>query len=233
MKQDANTTIGVEILVPVKVDPADRPRLERALIDFVFAPDRVRPELHDALRERGVDVKQLAQLCQPRRLGVCPAPEALQFIPSEHLMQLARERGIDLTGGGRVALSFDHDAYAGGEAAPDRLEIRLSLPEGLGDADETVADVVRALFGDCELSSDARDYLRAHGVDLDELADENSHRLDGGRIPPTTRAEAGVARILAERGLTTDRLGTFNVASIRDTHEPTRDDIGWSRVTCC
>jgi hypothetical protein len=235
----SNTDLQVTIHVPVDVEEPERERFESALVAFIFGRDHIRSELAEPLAARGVDVRQVARLAAQQPLGVCPTANALEFVPTERVAQVAAEHGVDLTAGGRVFVVFDYDAYADGKAPDDQLQIELGLRGGIGEAlddpEEFTADVVRALFGDCQLSVAAQDYLRAHGVDLVEIAAEHRDKLEDGRIPATTRVSPQVAAILNARGFETDRFGRFAVKTIRDveTIEPQGSDLAWSKTTCC
>ena len=239
MKTSNATNLQVTIQVPVEVEEPERAAFERALVEFLFGRDHIRAELAGPLAERGVDVNQVARLADGQALGVCPTPDALEFVPSERVARAAREYGVDLTSGGRVFLSFDYDS-AKGEGSGDALRIELGLSGGFAGRvdDEFTRDVVHALFGDCQLSPQAQDYLRAHGVDLSEVASENADLLRGGEVPPTTRVSPQIAKILDARGFATDRFGRFDVTTIRDlepegTIDPDSAGISWSKATCC
>lgn len=229
--------------MPVRVPEEERERFESAMIDFLFGYDRLRPDLEEAVSKRGVDTKRLASLCAPEPLGVCPTPGAREFIPPPALTRLAAERGFTFTRGGRVFVHFNYEHHAEGRAAPEQtLEVNLGLPPGFVGAEEARSDVVgevtRALFGDCQLPARAQDYLRAHGVDVVELATE-SRAGPGEAVPPTTRVRPGVEQVLNELGFRIDRHGQFAVNSIRDLarlskagDDPWTKTI-WSKTTCC
>jgi hypothetical protein len=236
--------IEVQVVVPAKVKEADREKFEAVMLDFLFGHDRIRPELSAALEKHGVCVNTLAKLSEPETLGVCPTPDTLEFVPGPNMMSLAKRNGLDLTAGGRVFVTFDYEARAAG-ASDNVLYVNLGLPsafakEGATIQKDTLGEVTRALFGDCQLSARAQDYLRAHGVDLVEFAADNKALLDGGQIPVTSRVRPETAKVLDELGINTDRLGQIEVGSIHDI----RDSIGsladdpwtktvWSRTTCC
>ena len=227
--------IQVEVLVPVAVPDDERARFEQAMVLFVFGPDRVRPELREDLAASGVDFNQLAELSQSPRLGICPSPGALEFVPSSSLVEVCRRHGIDLTTGGSVVVSFDYDAYTSGRPPADQLEITLDLPGGVRDdvtSQDATADVVRALFGDCQLAAPAQAYLRAHGVDLTEVAARNVDRLGGADVPFTSRVSPEVHAYLAERGFALDQFGQFGVRSVGE-RATVRARSAWSKTTCC
>ncbi len=206
-----SASFHVEVVVPALVPEKERATFERAMVAFLFGHDRVRPELEPALKARGVDIKRLASLSGPEPLGVCPSPGALEFVPSPRLAKVASDKGINLTNGGKVNLTFNYDKYAHKASTEKALEINLSLPGSFAKAgsvsDDDVNDVSRALFGDCQLSQRAQNYLLAHGVDLVEIAATHKAELRNGMLPPTTRVRPEVAQILGSQGFNTDIIG--------------------------
>jgi hypothetical protein len=171
-----------------------------------------------------------------QRLGVCPTPGALEFVPGERLAEICSRHGLNLSAGGYVVVVFDYEAYEGKTAPGDRLEIRLRLPDAvLADAAgsaEVTADVVRALFGDCQLPEPVRAYLRTIGVDLQAIAGRNAGRLGGPDVPVTSRVSPRVHRYLSERGFNLDQFGRFEVASMDRTTLPD-SAVAWEKTTCC
>ncbi|GAA1030060.1 hypothetical protein GCM10009557_20770 [Virgisporangium ochraceum] len=125
---ETNNVIHVEVLVPVDVPEAERAKFEQAMVSFMFGADRVREELRADLAAAGVDFNHLATLSQHPRIGVCPSPGALEFLPSDHLVDVCKRNGIDLTAGGSVTVSFDYTAYGDNHRATDSLEVNLALP---------------------------------------------------------------------------------------------------------
>jgi hypothetical protein len=237
---EATNVIQIEVLVPVSIPDQERARFEQAMVAFIFGADRVRPELREDLAAAGVDFNHLAALSQNPRIGVCPSPGALEFIPSDHLVEVCKRHGIDLTSGGSVLVGFTYDAYTDSPAPSDQLEVNLKLPGAVrleaADASDLTADIVRALFGDCQLAATAQAYLRAHGVDLTEVAARNVDRLGGSEVPFTTRVNPDVHRYLSERGFNIDQFGRFGVNSIDqigDQIGTLPDGLAWSKTTCC
>lgn len=230
--------IIVEVKVPVKIAPEDRCEFERAITTFMFGYDRVRPELHAALKKHGVDINQLASLSAPENISVCPTPNALEFIPSEQLIKIGKKHGTDFTKGGELMVSFDYDAVGECEFTGETLDLRLGLPDGFKDiSDDEIGNITRVLFGDCQLAKKAQDYLRTHGVDLVEIAAEKSMALQDGKVPPTSRVRPEVAETLDRFGLNTDRLGQINIGSSEDLNT-LMEGIGdprvmWKKTTCC
>lgn len=230
--EPASPTDGlvVEVLLPLDVDEAERAEFEQAMVSFMFGSDRIRPELREDLQAAGIDFNQLAALSRKPDIGVCPSPGATEFIPTQHLVQVCREHGIPLTEGGTVHLAFRY-----GQSSPgDTLQVRLGLPGALGRAaedDDTAADVVRALFGDCQLAEPAQAYLRAHGVDVTEVAARNVERLGGPEVPFTSRVSPRVHDYLNRRGFNVDQFGRFDVTGVLDPGD--RIGIAWTKTTCC
>lgn len=235
---DAATTnvIQIEVLVPVAVADQDRPRFEQAMVDFLFGSDQVRPELREELGRAGVDLNSLAALCQPARLGVCPTAGALEFVPSQKLMTVCKRHGIDLTAGGVVMVAFGYDAYASKPKPPDRLEVNLLVPDAVmgdvGKSAELMADISEALFGDCALPPAAQAYLRAHGVDLADVAARSVDRLGGPDVPFTSRVSPLVHKYLTEKGFNVDQYGRFEVSEVGRAGLPD-GGLMWEKTTCC
>lgn len=235
---DVETTnvIQIEVLVPIAVADKDRARFEQAMVDFLFGSDQVRPELREALAKTGVDFNHLAALSQPPQLGVCPSAGAQEFIPSEKLVMVCKRHGIDLTAGGSVMVGFSYDAYASKPTPLDRLEVNLQLPEAVdgivADSAELTADITEALFGDCELAAPAQAYLRAHGVDLKEIAARNVERLGGPKVPFTSRVSPQVHRYLVGKGFNVDQYGRFEVNTVGHVVPPD-GGLMWEKATCC
>ncbi len=229
--------IQIEVLVPARVDREACERVEDMMIDFMFGSDRVRPELREDLSAAGVDFNHLAELSQNPRIGVCPSPGAREFIPSEHLVRVCAAHGIDLTSGGSVIVTFNYDAYADETEPTDQLEVNLTLPAGVGgevtESADLVADIVRALFGDCQLPAPAQAYLRTHGVDLTEVVARNVDRLGGPDKPFTSRVSPEVHRLLTEAGFALDQFGQFSVKSVTESASLARSCGAWSKTTCC
>lgn len=242
----SNNSIEVEIVVPAAVKVDDRERFEALMVEFLFGHDRVRPELEEPLKRRGVDLKRLASLSEGQSLGVCPTPGAHEFIPTPELARWGGRHGVDFTGGGRVYVTFDYEKGRATSGEDRTLRINLGLPPALeklaqGDAVEVLGGVTRALFGDCDLSAPAQDYLRAFGIDLVDFAAQNAKLLDGGRMPATTRVRPAVAELLNASGFSVDRIGSIEVDAIRGLSgrvgaladaDPWTKAI-WSKATCC
>jgi len=230
-----SSSFHVEVVVPAKVPEKERPAFEQAMVAFLFGHDRIRSELEPALKARGVDIKRLASLSGPEPLGVCPVPGALEFIPTPRLAKLALEKGISLTDGGRIHLSFNYEKYAHRASTEKALEVNLGLPDAFAKEDsiseDDVSGVTRALFGDCQLAQRAQAYLLAHGVDLVEIAATHKAELRNGMIPPTTRVRPEVAQILQAHGFNTDTIGQLKVKG--NITALVKDDAAWSKTTCC
>jgi hypothetical protein len=234
-----NDVIQIEVLVPVEISVQERPAFEQAMVDFLFGADRVRPELREALAAEGVDFNHLAALSEYSLIGVCPYPGALEFIPSYRVVEACKGRGIDLTSGGSVQVEFSYDAFVNKPSPSDELLINLKLPESLAsvasESSEFAADIIEALFGDCQLAEPARDYLRAHGVELKELAARNVDRLGGAGVPFTSRVTPQVHRYLMEKGFNVNQIGRFGVNAV-DGVSPLSGGAGgvsWTKATCC
>lgn len=236
--RDALNHVVVEVSVPIPVPKAQRPEFEKAMVNFLFGHDRLRPELEGVVQKRGVNIDKLATLSVPDRLGLCPTEDALEFVPSRALADLAKKLGISLVAGGSLSVRFDYDTSSTSDSSRRSIEIRLGLPETLTNDDtfssETLGDIAEALFGGCELTAKAAAYLRAHGIELDTLASENAEILNGGEIPPTTRVDPKTAEALSAVGFRTDLLGLMDVRTIRDVAGEGKEvRMQWSRRTCC
>ncbi|MFE6051812.1 hypothetical protein ACFQ6N_13725 [Kitasatospora sp. NPDC056446] len=231
---EATNVIQIIVFVPVSIPDDQRSTFEQALGQFLFGFDRVRPELREPLAAVGVDFNHLALLSQKPQIGVCPSPGALEFIPSDAVAEVCRRHGIELTSGGTVQVGFTYDTYGDSRTPPsDALEIKLKLPrvvyQEASDSPGLVADIVEALFGDCQLAEPARAYLRAHGVNLTEIAAHNVKRLGGPNVPFTSRVSPEVHSYLAETGFNLDQFGRFDVKSVAQVNA----GVSWTKATCC
>jgi hypothetical protein len=234
---EAPNIIQIEVLVPVSMSDQERAPFEQAMVAFMFGADHVRPELREDLAAAGVDFNHLAELSQNPRIGVCPTPGALEFIPSDHLVQVCKQHGIDLTSGGSVVVGFTYGAYADRQPPSDQLEVNLKLPRAVHrdavDSPELTADIVRALFGDCQLAAPAQAYLRAHGVDLTDIAARNVDRLGGPEVPFTSRVSPRIHRYLVEKGFDVEQFGRFTVNAVDQLGTLDEAGLAWSKTTCC
>lgn len=233
-RTEVTNVIQIIVFVPISIPVDERATFEQALGEFLFGFDRVRPELQEDLTAAGVDINHLAMLSRNPQIGVCPSPGALEFVPTDHLAEVCKRHGIDLTSGGSVQLGFKYDTYHGGGQPPsDALEIKLKLPRVvLQEAEassDLVEDIVRALFGDCQLAEPAKAYLRAHGVDLKEVAARNVDRLGGPKVPFTSRVNPEVHSYLSEQGFNVDQLGRFDVNAMAVVNA----GVSWTKATCC
>ncbi|WP_042433372.1 hypothetical protein [Streptacidiphilus anmyonensis] len=231
---NATNVIQIIVYVPVNIPDDQRSTFEQKVGDFLFGSDRVRPELREALEAEGVDFNHLALLSQQPAIGLCPSPGALEFVPSERVAEVCQRHGIDLTSGGSVQVGFKYDVYDGDRNPPsDALEIMLKLPrivhQEASDSAELVADIVRALFGDCQLAAPAQAYLRAHGINLTEIAARNVDRLGGADVPFTSRVSPEVHSYLSERGFNLDQMGRFDVNAVAVVNA----GVTWTKATCC
>lgn len=230
---EITNVIQIEVLVPVEVPIAERSVFEQAMVEFIFGADRVRPELNEALTAAGVDVNHLAALSQTPVVGVCPSPGALEFIPSQRVVEVCKSSGIDLTSGGSVQVGFSYEAFVDKPAPSDELLIDLKLPHSVvstaSESPEMVADIVEALFGDCQLAAPAQAYLRAHGIELTELAAHNVDRLGGPEVPFTSRVNPDVHRYLEENGINVNQVGRMGVNSTAAIN----GGVTWTKATCC
>jgi hypothetical protein len=208
--------IVVQVLVPRDVPPQDRAGFESAAVEFLFGIDRPRPELNDELKKRGIDLNGLAAASRRQRLGVSPEVEALEFIPSPALARHATAAGISLTSGGSVEIEFEYDQLSKMDYPSNTLFVNLKLPRQAAQkiSDELTGDIVRSLFGDCELPRGAQAYLNAHGVDLNEVAQKAGGGIKAGTIPPTTRVGTAAAERLKGGGLDVDQFGKIQVKSV-------------------
>ncbi|WP_042389787.1 hypothetical protein [Streptacidiphilus melanogenes] len=231
---NATNVIQIIVYVPVNIPDDQRSTFEQKVGDFLFGSDRVRPELREDLEAAGVDFNHLALLSQKPAIGLCPSPGALEFVPSERVAEVCKRHGIDLTSGGSVQVGFKYNVYDNDRKAPaDALEIMLKLPRAVyqeaSDSAELVADVVQALFGDCQLAAPAQAYLRAHGIDLTEIAARNVDRLGGADVPFTSRVSPEVHSYLSERGFNLDQMGRFDVNAVAVVNA----GVTWTKATCC
>lgn len=237
-----SSTIVIEVLIPGEIPEDRRAKFESAVLQFLFGADRLRPELAEAVREHGADPNHLAFLSAREKIGVCPDPDAHEFIPGPILSRLAAERGLSFTRGGSVCIEFSYDSKF--RHAPNTLTVNLRLAPGLATeiTREATAELVGSLFGDCQLSVRAQEYLRAHGIDLVELAAEHHKVLRMGHLPPTTRVRPEVAALLNEHGFNVDQFGRLEVSTIDDLREtdmldeagmPQGPRMQWTKTTCC
>ena len=234
VKADEKHTITLEVRVPIAVDEGKRAKFEDAMTNFILGHDRIRPELHDALVERGVDIKRLNELSTPEKLGVCRSKDAMEFIPTPELVGIGNRAGIDFRAGGKLNIEFD---YSNSNASStDVLEMKLQLPSSIeGVASGQVGNIMRSLFGDCHLSVRAQDYLLAHGIDIADLAAQNIASLGNGSVPPTARVDKSVADTLDQFGLNTARLGKIQVTAMAGDEAPLNANppMAWRKTTCC
>ena len=229
----AENIITIQVQVPVDVPDNEKTAFEDAVTSFIFGYDRLRPEIEAALKYQGIDVNTLARLSEPERLGVCPTPGALEFVPGGELMELTKKAGINLTNGGAIHVAFNYDAYAGKKYDGESLELLIELPDALGDVtDEDVGIVTQAFFGNCQLSRRAQDYLRAHNVDLVEVA-ATAMKGSQGSKPVTVRVRRDVERTLAKFGLNADQSGRLTVSTSKDQSILGDETIMWKKTTCC
>lgn len=230
-REDVTDQLVVEVLLPIDVDPSERAEFEQAMVSFMFGSDRVRPELREDLAGSGVDFNHLALLSRKPDIGVCPSPGATEFIPTQHLVDVCREHGLSLTEGGAVSLVFQYGQSSPGDVLPVRLRLPGGIGRRLGDDPHAAADVVQALFGDCELAEPAQAYLRAHGVDVTEVAARNVDRLGGPDVPFTSRVTPRVHEYLRDHGFDVDQFGRFDVTETLPS--PGERAISWEKTTCC
>jgi hypothetical protein len=216
LAKKGSPVIVVEVLVPSDIAADQRARFEEGAVEFLFGPDRLRPELVDAIRKRGVDPNVLATLSEQQRLSVCPTPGALEFVPGPELTKLAAERGLKFTDGGEVRVEFNYAQAGKMNAASNVLYVNLRLPHGMAAemTREATAELVRALFGDCRIPGRVQDYLRAQGIDLVNLAAGHSDSFRRGQVPPTTRVRPEVADSLKRCGFDVDQFGRLEVLEV-------------------
>lgn len=208
--------VVVQVLVPQDVPANERPDFEAAAVEFLFGADRPRSDLHQELVQRGVNLNGLAAASRAPALGVCPDPEAHQFIPSLALAKHAAGAGASLTTGGSIKVEFEYDQAQKMTYPHDVLYVNLSVPHQVaaGLTDELTGHLASALFGDCALPRAAQAYLAAYGVDLDEVAHAVGGGFRTGAIPPTTRVSAASAASLKKAGLNTDQFGKIEIRSV-------------------
>lgn len=199
-------------------------------MELLFGYDRVRPEAERILVKAGVDTKKLARLSRPRQLGLCPKPGNFEFRPNLRLAQAAKGAGFTLNGGGLVSIyiEFDYTSRAG-TASSRELHVSVMVPQAL-QYPQVLDDISEGLFGTCNLSKDATDFLHAHGISLQEIQTKLAP------IPATSRVSPRVAAILSESGFTTDRMGAIKATSMESpAAQPSAcfQNGGWSKGTCC
>jgi hypothetical protein len=201
------------VLIPANVPPKDQPAFEAAVVEFLFGTDRPRPELRTELAARGVSLNALAAVSKPR-LGLCPDPDAYEFVPSRSLAKHAAASGFSFTGGGSVDVLFQYGHAE--KNSSDVLYVNLKLPREIAQniSDEHTGDIATALFGDCELPRGAQAYLDAHGVGLEEVAHKADAKFRGGSVPTTTRVSPENARLLKDAGFNTDQFGKLQIKSV-------------------
>jgi hypothetical protein len=216
-KPETNVIV-VEVMAPHDVPEDDRDDFEDAVISFLFGSERVRPELHEELSKRGVDLNTLASLCAETPLAVCPDPDARPFLPGPELVKLAASKGLKFTEGGCVRVEFDYCEAGRASLNAGALNIKLRLPYGLARevTGEHTAAIAHALFGDCNLPLPAQQYLLAHGVHLEELARGVHESFRRGHLPPTSRVSPEVGERLRRHGLDVDQFGRLEVAEVSD-----------------
>jgi hypothetical protein len=215
-KTQASNKIVVEVLVPHDVPVNDRADFEAAAVEFLFGTDRPRPELHAELTKRGVDLNALAAASRSKSLGICPDPDALQFIPSAALARHASTAGISLTNGGAVQVDFEYGQATKMKYPSDALLLNLKLPKQVTQnlTDELTGHLVTSLFGDCELPRDAQSYLDVFGVDLHDVAQRAGPAFASKKTPPTSRVSAAAAAKLKSGGLNTEQFGKVHVLKV-------------------
>ena len=226
-----DNAITVEVQVPVDVPSGQKHEFINAVVEFLLGRDRIRPEFTRDLEAAGVDLRQLATLSDTHKIGVCSDPDALEFVPDETLMELAKKKKLDLTSGGNLRIHFNFDAKKVKD--PKKLELILKLPENVGAVNEKqLGSIVQALFGDCELSSRAQEYLHVHKISLTDLERKHAKALADGEKPLTSRVSPEVGEFLAKFGLRTDQYGDLVVTS-EGIAKRVEGAIAWSRRTCC
>lgn len=216
MNAQAGSKIVIQVLVPHDVPAAERQDFEAAAVEFLFGVDHPRPELHQELTRRGIDVNALAAAARMPVLGVCPVPDAFQFIPSLALAKHATAAGASFTAGGSVEVEFAYDQARNMTYPQDVLYVNLRVPPQVtaGMTDELTGHLATALFGECQLPQAAHAYLAAHGTDLREVAHAVGGGFRSGSIPPTTRVSPVAAAQLKKAGLNTDQFGKIEVRNV-------------------
>lgn len=212
----AANKIVVQVLVPRDVPAQDRAGFESAAVEFLFGIDRPRAELNDELKKRGIDLNGLAAASTRSRLGICPDPEALEFVPTLALARHAAAAGVSLTTGGSVEIEFEYGQVSKMDYPSNTLFINLKLPRQAAQqiTEQFTGDIVMSLFGDCELPRGAQAYLNAHGVDLKDIVQKAGAGIKAGTVPPTTRVGAAAAERLKRAGLDVDQFGKIQVKSV-------------------
>jgi hypothetical protein len=203
--------IVVEVLVPKDVPAQERPQFEAAIVEFLFGVDRPRAEVAAALAIKGINPNGLATTFRKPVLGLCPDPDALEFVPGPALTKMAASKGMAFVGGGSVELEFQYDLASKMTYPPDALYVNLKVPKEIAQdiTHEVEGEIAQALFGDCDITATAQSYLRAHGIA--NLMDVSGAALKGRAVPPTTRVSAAAAARLRRGGLNVDQFGKLEV----------------------
>ncbi len=232
-----HSTLIIDVAVPLTVNKKNLASFEKAFVEFFMGYDRVRPEIENLLTEQGVDVKKLASLSKPEKLGLCVSPRAFEFAPSLKLKTFAKNKGLDLSSGGKIEFKFLYDKKGNGDDEKE-LTVNFRLPaleENLSE--EITGEIVQSLFGNCELPEKAENYLNERGINLTNLAARLA-KFNEGEIPPTTRVSEKVASVLNDSGFNTEIFGKLKVTSIFDIESQVAainplSPVMWEKSTCC
>lgn len=210
------SAIVVDVLIPNDVPAEQRAAFEEAATEFLLGPELIRPEIMAELVKKGVNAHALMAAYDEPSLAVCPTVGDRPFIPGPALIKLMSEHKISLTSGGSLHIDFHYSQASKMNYPSNVLYVRLRVPNDVAKnmTDEVTGEIVTALFGDCDLPARVKDFLSAHGIDLQEVAHSVGAQFQEGRVPPTTRVGELAARRLAHAGLDVNQFGSLKVLEV-------------------
>jgi hypothetical protein len=222
VNKSTGSHFAVEVLVPTDVASKERAEFEEGVVEFLFGPDRIRPELVAALKSSGVDTDKLEALYKVETVlatAVCPSPDDFAFVPGPELLKIAATNGVSFTGGGSVRVLFTYARPGDVKLPTDELHVRVHVPKGMASSltPEATGELVQGLMGDCQLPKGVQQFLAAHKVELAELARRTGGKFQHGRVPPTTRVRPEVEKRLRDMGFDTAQFGQLKVVGVAET----------------